>query len=1039
MTITTTFTINPVASEYAVSVDAAKSARIPSIALLPNGGVVTTYQYAFSGTDEDVRGIVRFPAGAVLVNDFLVSGGVNDQELLPQVAPLFNGGFAAFYQDNAGPGVVGGTATLLNFYSATGVVSNGTPIAFDEQVDNQTGGVIAALAPNGATSRGVVVAHLDPLSGSSTTNSIVVGRYADDTSFIGSLTVRAPNAALGSPYRDLAVAAGVSGRFMLVWAEDSTNGATEDYDIRGQIFDSSISSLTGVLTIASGVSAQIFPTVTAQGNGFVVAWEDFATGFDNADIGVRTVSATGVLGTTMVIGGAGRQLQPSIAAFGSQAFGVAYTSISGGAQDLLLTVADAALRQTTLVLDAGAGVQDNPAILALGINQFITEWTDATAVAGVTRIAGRVDTVLRQSIGDGGDDALSLANSDDLPDIMDGGDGTDTLGGGGGNDLLIGGARDDDLSGGNGQDTLYGGTQLDGSTTDGNILRGEAGDDLLTGAGGADTVQGGSGADTLIGLGGDDIMDGGDDSDSIEGGTGDDSIWGGNRADPDSSTAADRLSGDVGDDTITGAAGDDLIFGGDGNDLLQGGSGNDFIQGGADPDVLNGGAGNDTIYGYSNATFGTSGEGDLIDAGEGNDTVLGSAARDTVDGGTGADLIMGGDDGDLLQGNGGRDTINGGIGDDLIYGNTQASPTGSPDGDEIYGDAGQDTITGSDGSDTLDGGEGADALFGGAGFDSLVGGTGTGSDTLYGGTGRDTMAGGDGNDAYVVNDFGDFVIELPGEGDDVAYVDVNGWTNAVGVEIVRLFGLASLVNGNSSGVEQLVANGGLAGGSTLNGQGGEDVLWGGAGADTLNGGDGSDTIRGGAGSDSMIGGDGGDIFVVQDAGDRIVETATGGYDTAYVAVDNYIMPESGGAFGAFVEVAYLAGTAIRLNGSNSSENLVANPTAGSVLAGFGGNDILWGSDFGDSFTGGRGDDIIYSGSGADGIRFIEPDWGFDQVADFNPVAGDRLVFSAASGVTAFGQLGILVGNGNTQVSFGGNAVLLYGYVGFNAGDVAFIA
>ncbi len=498
------------------------------------------------------------------------------------------------------------------------------------------------------------------------------------------------------------------------------------------------------------------------------------------------------------------------------------------------------------------------------------------------------------------------------------------------------------------------------------------------------------------------------------------------------SAQTDRLGrtsvGDGDSDSIIGDDLSDTVDGGNGIDTIDGGAGDDLLQGGLSSDSISGGAGNDMVYSMTAADPIGSGVGDTLNGGLGDDTLIGSSGSDIISGDDGSDVIDGGLGSDTLQGGLNADTINGGGGNDLIFANVQADPAGSSVGDVLAGDAGNDTITGSGG---------ADLLFGGVGNDSLVGG-GV-NDVLYGDAGNDTMLGGAGEDQYVVDDVGDVVTELGAEGTaDTAYVGVNGWAGFANIEIIRLFGTASSVAG-SDGAEQIVANGGLAGGSTLAGLGGTDVLWGSAFGDVLDGGGGSDTIRGGAGADTMYGGDGPDVYVIEDLGDQMIETPGGGYDTAYVSVSGYVMPSSGGAFGAFIEVAYLSGAANYLNGSSSGENLVANPNFGSVLVGFGGNDVLYGSAFGDSFTGGTADDIIYSGGGADAIRFIESNWGFDQVSDFTPAAGDRLVFSAASGVTSFGQLAVINNGVNTQLSFGGNSVLLYNYIGFNAGDVQFIA
>ncbi len=486
--------------------------------------------------------------------------------------------------------------------------------------------------------------------------------------------------------------------------------------------------------------------------------------------------------------------------------------------------------------------------------------------------------------------------------------------------------------------------------------------------------------------------------------------------------------GDGAGNLINGDALRDLADGGAGNDILNGGDGDDTLQGGQGADTLTAGGGNDLLFAMTQATPTASPNGDSLNGESGDDTIIGADGNDTILGGGGADVIQGHGGGDVLQGVTERDTINGGDGDDIIFANTLANANGSPAGDLLSGDAGDDVITGS---------RGDDAIFGGTGEDWLIGGDG--QDSLYGGPGPDLMEGGVGDDQFVVNELGDVVAELPGEGGaDTAHVGINGWTNFAGVEIVRLLGAVNAVTG-SAGDEQIVANGAIAGGSTIFAQAGHDVLWGSAFGDVLDGGAGNDVLRGGAGADLLYGGDGVDIYVVEELADQMFETPGGGYDTAYVAANNYVMPESAGSFAAYIEVAYLAGTAVSLNGSGSGENLVANSTLGSVLAGFGGNDILWGSNFGDSFTGGTQDDVIYTNGGADAVRFVESNWGWDQVADFTPGAGDRLVFAAGSGVTSFGQLAFAANGGNTTVLFGGSQITLYNYVELNAADCLFIA
>ncbi len=595
-----------------------------------------------------------------------------------------------------------------------------------------------------------------------------------------------------------------------------------------------------------------------------------------------------------------------------------------------------------------------------------------------------------------------------------------------------------DINGGTGQDTLTGTVQRDS-------ISGNGDDDDLFGGGGDDTLIGGLGEDILVGGAGADSLVGGDDADYFTYASANDLVFsefapevvdGGGQTDRivvnfagtiDLSKVLFQSSGTTSIEM--------LVLNGVGNAVLldagqfsaTGIAAALFIRGNnAGLDIVTINNANGTFDAGAFTFDAWTADRMVINGGTGADTITGTTQADSISGGTGNDALDGGLQNDTLQGAAGRDLINGGDGDDSIFGNTEAAPNGSSDGDTLSGDEGNDVVAGADG---------ADALFGGIGNDTLVGYAE--SDSIYGGAGDDSMLGASGNDHYVVNDLGDITVESAANGEDTSWVGVSGWTNGLEIEIVRMFGSAASVTGSGTN-EQLVANAGLLVGSALDGSGGDDVLWGSAFADTLTGGEGNDIFRGGAGADSMIGGNGVDIFVVNDLGDVIVELAGGGYDTAYITVDNYVLPASGGAFAANLEVAYLAGTATVLNGSSSGENMVANPTAGSVLAGFGGNDILYGSNFGDSFTGGTGGDQMQGFGGGDQFRFVEAAWGQDIIWDFATAQGDKLVFSAASGVTAFGQLTQGMQGGWLLLGFGGNSILLNGVTGITAADVVFV-
>ncbi|WP_413161607.1 GDSL-type esterase/lipase family protein [Capilliphycus salinus ALCB114379] len=104
-----------------------------------------------------------------------------------------------------------------------------------------------------------------------------------------------------------------------------------------------------------------------------------------------------------------------------------------------------------------------------------------------------------------------------------------------------------------GNDTLIG-------SSDGELINGNQGDDQLSG---------GPGSDTLFGGQGNDVLDGQADNDFLYGNLG-----------------ADLLRGGKGDDNLFGGQDNDILFGDDGNDLLDGGLGIDVITGGGGTDIF---------------------------------------------------------------------------------------------------------------------------------------------------------------------------------------------------------------------------------------------------------------------------------------------------------------------------------------------------------------------------------------------------------------------------------------------------------------------
>lgn len=504
-------------------------------------------------------------------------------------------------------------------------------------------------------------------------------------------------------------------------------------------------------------------------------------------------------------------------------------------------------------------------------------------------------------------------------------------------------SEDDTLIGTPGNDTLDGGVGND-------TLIGDAGNDVLIGGEGDDTLQGDAGNDTLIGGAGIDLLDGGSGSDAMIGGLGDDTYVvdssgdditevAGQGVDTVQSSIDYELEGTLENLVLTGTASidgsgnelDNVIEGNSGANTLDGGGGNDTLIGGAGDDELDGGSGNDVLLG---------GDGnDVMDSGDGDDTLDGGAGDDEMTGRGGNDLLIGGPGADVLEGRGGIDTASyatssAGVAVNLAAGTGSG---GDAEGDEldtienVIGSAFDDTLTGNDSDNVLEGG--------------------AGNDLLNGGNGNDTLIGGLGNDIYVVNETGDVVAELPGEGTDTVQSSVT-WTLGANVENLTLTGSSGL-SGTGNALDNVLT--GNSGANTLTGGDGNDVLYGGSGNDTLIGGDGDDVLDGGPGNDTLIGGAGNDTYVVNAAGDVVTEAAAEGNDTIQSAV-NYTL-------GTNVEILVLTGTSALTGTGNSSDNIITGSSGANTLSGGAGNDTLTGGGGSDRLIGGDGDDIYEFGRG----------------------------------------------------------------------------
>ncbi len=483
-----------------------------------------------------------------------------------------------------------------------------------------------------------------------------------------------------------------------------------------------------------------------------------------------------------------------------------------------------------------------------------------------------------------------------------------------------------------------------------------------------------------------------------------------------------QIIGGAGGDTIHGGAGDDAIFGGAGDDTIDGGAGNDTLDGGeGDGDTAvyagartgywiwretEGGAtrtivwdmsddggdghgGRDVLTGIEFLRFAGDGVADATALDEDFDyqrpgPVVASGAPAGLDLSVGGSIgpldisrwfpvpgvgtpaltfaVEGLDDYPTLKFDGVAGAIVGtapGLGalggEDSLEIGIAVTATGLAVGNREY--AGREathvftftvrTILAGDGGDNVltDASEGARTIIGGPGDDTVTGGEG--DDNIDGGPHGTGL--GDGDTAVYAGARGEYTItELRGAGadptsvytvrDDVRNEGVDTLTN---IETLRFEGEPDPM-GRDFALSALVAD-------VIVGTDGNDAdLKGGDGSQTIAGGGGSDTIDGGAGMDTAAFAGGRDNYTVEL---RWVDDGTGTPIGEYVVTDVRGVGTSGHD-GADT----LRGIeSLRFGDDSASPVAVADLTLNRVT----------GSDRGDTLRGGRGNQLIDGGEGAD--------------------------------------------------------------------------
>ena len=383
-------------------------------------------------------------------------------------------------------------------------------------------------------------------------------------------------------------------------------------------------------------------------------------------------------------------------------------------------------------------------------------------------------------------------------------------------------------------------------------------------------------------------------------------------------------------DTITGTTGNNVINGLGGADTMQGGLGNDtyYVDNAGDKAIDATGQGTDNVF--SSVSFNLSGQEleTLTLTGGASINGTGNSIANVITGNSGINTLIGLGGNDTLDGKAGADTMQGGIGNDTYYVDNA--------GDHVVETTGQGTdnvqayvsfnLSGQE-LENLQLRSSGNINGTGNSIANIINGN-SGNNIINGLGGADTMSGAQGNDTYYVDNAGDHVIDLTGQGTDNVFSSVSFNLSGQELENLTLTGAAN-INGTGNSIANIIT--GNSGVNTLLGLGGNDIFRGGLGHDVMDGGDGLDTA---------------------DYSNQVAAVAV----SLTKAVD------------AQVTIGGIAEDTVRnienVTGGSGGDTLTGDGFV-NVLIGGGGNDTISGRDGNDTLIGGDGNDIINGNSGDD--------------------------------------------------------------------------
>ena len=227
------------------------------------------------------------------------------------------------------------------------------------------------------------------------------------------------------------------------------------------------------------------------------------------------------------------------------------------------------------------------------------------------------------------------------------------------------------------------------------------------------------------------------------------------------------------------------------------------------------------------------------------------------------------------------------------------------------------------------------------------------------------MIGGIGSDLYDVDNAGDKVVELAGQGDGDFVLSSISYVLPVEVEALQLTG-----NGLINGTGNAKANS-ITGNSAVN------------------------ILDGKGGADVMDGGGGGDTYKVDNINDKTSDS--GGVGNGI----DHVISSVGHTIGSGIENLTLTGTGAINGTGNNLENLITGNSGANVLSGLDGSDTLIGGAGNDQLIGAAGIDRLAGGAGFDTLvggfnpdvfLFDKNSSGKDQIVNFETGFGGDIIY-----------------------------------------------